>query len=420
MAGMNFKVAVALAILSSLACRGREKLEGEGPYGNRVAEAVPKIEAATGLKFKQPPKLETRSKDQVREFLEMQFASERIRNELQGMERAYKLFGLLPDTLDVQKLMIDLLTEQIVGYYDPKTKVLYVVDDAPDELIGITITHELVHALQDQYLNLDSIQAITGQNDRSTAAQAVIEGQAVFEQMSIMLGGNFAARLPGGWDRVRQMIREQSSAMPRFATAPVVIQETVIFPYLTGAEFVRAFKAERPGKSPLEDLPVSTEQVLNPNRYLAEARDNPMAITLPPPRRGTLSYENTLGAFETRLFLYQHLRDEPAAVRGGAGWGGDRYQVVRLPEGDALVWLTTWDSTVDAAEFNDVAQRAIRRRVSFEAPVTGADGMRFKGEGRDIVVRTLEVQGKPAVLYLDLPSGAGADLLDVSRVTIAP
>ena len=58
------------------------------------------------------------------------------------------------------------LTEQIIGYYDPKTKVLYVVEGAPEEYVGITIMHELVHALQDQYVNLDSLEHITGDDDR--------------------------------------------------------------------------------------------------------------------------------------------------------------------------------------------------------------------------------------------------------------
>ena len=105
-----------------------------------------------------------------------------------------------------------MLTEQVIGYYDPATKVLYVVKGADEKTVAITITHELVHALQDQYVNLDSLQKLTGDNDRLTAAQAVIEGQAQFEQLSIMVGGssNIALRV-GGRDRMREMIRENQS-----------------------------------------------------------------------------------------------------------------------------------------------------------------------------------------------------------------
>ena len=96
-----------------------------------------------------------------------------------------------------------------------------------------------MHALQDQYISLDSIQKVRDDNDRQAAAQAVFEGQAVTSRSPAMLGGtNIAINLPGGWDRVRDMIRESQSSMPIFAAAPDVIQETLIFPYLSGAEFV--------------------------------------------------------------------------------------------------------------------------------------------------------------------------------------
>src|SRR3712207_7180185 len=124
-------------------------------------------------------------------------------------------------------------------------------------------------------------------SDRALAAQAVIEGQATYEQMMSMVGGegNIAARLPGGWDQVRQMIREARNEMPVFATAPTIIQEVLIFPYLSGAEFVRRFKERRPGESPLNHLPLSTEQVLETPAFFGPRPDVPTRVALPPPDR---------------------------------------------------------------------------------------------------------------------------------------
>ncbi|HEY4953655.1 MAG TPA: hypothetical protein VII02_02100, partial [Gemmatimonadaceae bacterium] len=253
--------ALAALVIVVGACREKPP-EYAGPYGKQVAEAVPRIETAVGLKFKTPPRVEARSKEQVRDFVTRQFRDPQSLREFNGIEAAYKRLGMVPDTLDLKKFLVDLLTEQIVGYYDPKTKVLYVVNGSPPEAASITITHELVHALQDQYISLDSTQKVEGQNDRQSAAQAVFEGQAVYEQIAAMLGGNnVAVNLPGGWDRVREMIRDNQSSMPVFASAPVVIQETLIFPYLSGAEFVRNFKERNPGKSIYKDMPQSTEQI---------------------------------------------------------------------------------------------------------------------------------------------------------------
>jgi hypothetical protein len=213
--------ALAGAVVLS-GCRDKEP-EGSGPYARQVAEAVPAIERAVGLKFKQPPRIEARSKAQVREFVTAQITDPVAARTFAGVTAAYKRLGMLPDTMNLQSFLIDLLEEQIVGYYDPKTKVLYVVSDAPKEAVNITVTHELVHALQDQYISLDSTQKVEGQNDRQSAAQAVFEGQAVYEQISAMTqGSGMAMNMPGGWDRVREMIRENQSSMPVFARAPTI------------------------------------------------------------------------------------------------------------------------------------------------------------------------------------------------------
>src|SRR6185437_7434641 len=180
--------AIAIAILPVFVACQQDRPAGSGPYAKEVAAAIPAIEKSVGLKFKTPPKVESRSKDEVRAFLEKKFNEDLPALELAGAERAYKLFGLIPDTLDLRKFMLGLLTEQVAGYYDPATKVLYVVGaqgNGPGavtpEMISITITHELVHALQDQYFPLDSLEKEHGDNDRTSAVQAVIEGEAVFE-----------------------------------------------------------------------------------------------------------------------------------------------------------------------------------------------------------------------------------------------
>ena len=263
----SLSLAAGAALMLVSACE-REKPKYEGPYAAQVAEAVPMIERAVGLKFKTLPKVETRSKEQVRTFLLKQFADQHSEHDIAGQEAAYQLLGMIPDTLKLQAFLTSLLEEQIVGFYDPGTKVLYVVDGSPTELVGTIVTHELIHALQDQYISLDSVQKLKDDNDRAEAAQSVFEGQAVYEQISIMLGGsNIAINLPGGWDRIREMIRENQSSMPVFAAAPKVIQETLIFPYLSGAEFYRNYKERKPGSIIYKDMPVSTEQIIHPAAF---------------------------------------------------------------------------------------------------------------------------------------------------------
>jgi hypothetical protein len=406
-------------LLSIVAGCDRRKNAGATGYSNRVAEAIPQIEKATGLKFKTPPKVDVRTRAQVREFLVQKFNESTPADQLRGEEMAYKLFGLLPDTLDLRRFLLELLTEQIVGYYDPATKTLYVVDGAPEDLTGITITHELVHALQDQYVNLDSIQKATGNSDRQAAAQAVLEGQATYEQMQIMLGdGDVMSRLPGGWESIRQSIRESQSAMPIFSAAPMAIQESLLFPYLSGAEFVRRFEQRRPGRSPLLDpLPVSTEQILSDSAYFGTPPDLPTTISFP--SSADSAHEETMGEFGTRLLVFQHQKNNTSAIGAAHGWEGDRYRVVRAGTGRGLVWVTVWETATDAAEFVDALGQGIMRRYSTRPPRVARGGVRtYTGSGRTVTITPLERDGRNVVLYVDVPVGASPSVIDPARISI--
>jgi hypothetical protein len=386
---------------------GCRRENAEGPYAKEVAEAIPRIEAATGLKFKTKPRVEVRSKEEVRQFLLQKFDESTPALELKGEEAAYKLLGLIPDSLDLRKFLIAVLTEQVVGYYDPAKKVLYVVKGTDDQTVGITITHELVHALQDQYVNLDSLQKNTSDNDRLTAAQAVIEGQAQYQQLAIMLGGsnNIALQL-GGPDRIREMIRENMSAMPVFATAPMIIQESLLFPYLSGADFVGRY-AQKYGKTanPLTNMPRSTEQILESNAFFGPTVDEPSVVTLPAPRGATKMYENNMGEIGTRLFIYQYLKDEGTAARAAAGWDGDRFAILENGAGRGIVWASVWDSTVEAAEFSDALIRATSKRTGAPERSEAGGGATFHPKGRTVQIYPRIINGRAVVFYSDLPDG---------------
>jgi hypothetical protein len=404
--------------LAAIGCRGREPA-GQGPYADKVAADVPQIERALGVKFKTPPKLEIRSRDQVRQFLLTQLDDPKSQKQIASEEAVYKLLGLVRDTMNLPDFYVKVLTEQIMGFYDPKTKVLYVVDGAPEEYVGITIMHELVHALQDQYVNLDSLEHIGDDDDRALAAQAVVEGQATYEQAYIMAGGagNIAAQLPGGWESIRETIRESQKNQPIFASAPMVIQETLLFPYINGADFIRRFTAREPGKLPFGDMPATTEQLMHDSAYFATPRDVPSTITLPA-IPGTID-QNDFGEFGTRLIVYQHTRDQDASIRASNGWDGDRYALVKTPQGNALVWVTVWDRPGDAAEFMSAMDQVMRERFNIRPAVTG-ERRYFESPARQIIMDVREVQGRPVVFYLDVPKGGNLNLVDFSKVKVAP
>jgi hypothetical protein len=419
----------ACVLLTAVVACGDTTPAGEGPYAELVAEFVPKIEKETGLPFKTPPQIASRTRDEVGKFVRQQLESERARTQLAGQESAYKLLGMVPDTMNVLALLQKLLEEQIVGYYDPATKVLYVVDGAAPALLRQTVSHELVHALQDQYVKIDSVQAQVDNADRQSAAQAVLEGQAVFLQLRMDPNAGLMLKMPGGWDRIRDAMKDAQTGMPVFSAAPRVVREGLLFPYLGGADFVRRFIEKRPEKELLLDLPISTKQILNDAAYFTDStatRDMPVTVTLPAPRTGTVVYSNSFGEFETRLLLVQHLKDEALARRGASGGDGDKFAVIRTADGEALVWATAWDSVVDAADFLDLMGDAARRRYEMarvEFP-PGATSRRYdvpaKGTrpARTVTLKLEQLSGQPVVIYMDTPAKIGATLTNVAGITV--
>jgi hypothetical protein len=408
-------------ILALTACRG----DKGPPYQRQLEKYIPQVEDALGLAFKTPPKMEVRTKDQVRAFLLSHIEDSSAQRDLDGQTALFHVLGLIPDTLDLKKLFVPLLTEQIIGYYDPRTKVLYVVDGAPKDYAGYTIMHELVHALQDQYINLDSLERLSNDSDRQTAMQTVIEGQATFEQILLMTGGkgSLTASLPGGWQQMQDMIRQATATQPVFASAPMVIQEALLFPYVNGADFVRRYKQRHPTRLSFDSLPQSTEQVMHDDAFFGPRKDAPITVGLP--RIAGETYQNNLGEFGLRLFLYNHLRDIKVAASAAQGWGGDRYAVVKTPRGNGVVIVTAWDTPVDGAEFVSALTAVTGKRIGDSTGVVPAAGRsetatlrRYAAKGKLITIATREIDGRMVVAYVEVPEGANASLVDLARVTL--
>ena len=419
--------------MGSTGCEQRAReVQSEAELKQAVQQMIPAVEWATRLRFRQRPVVLRRSRAQVRDYVIHKFDDDLPPAELEGAQAAYRLFGLIPDSLDLRRTMIDLLTEQVAGYFDPDSNALYIPTDIDPSQARLVISHELVHALQHQYLNLDSLVELKRQNDRRSAAQAILEGQATLAQILVLMPEQKIESLPNFWD-LRTALGGQQDQMKVFGRAPLWLRESLIFPYLGGAEFVRWFDHEYPGKQPYGVLmPISTEQILHPARYVAGDRPDAMAFESPGP--DTVRYEDGLGEFEIRLLLEQHLGDDSAAASFAAGWDGDRYRVLGgrsaaraaraaraggargaggaggagRARADALVWYTLWDDKRAAAHFKKGLQSAWAKRHSGGPTVRRSE------------IRQLVVGGVHVVRLVDAPAGwAGWKRVPAIRVTRA-
>ncbi len=398
------------AALACVAC-DRKPLPKAGDLQGEVTALVPKVEDAAGLRFTQAPKVESQTSAQVQQFLMAQFAREDVRRDLEFKIGVWKRLGVIDDSVDVIAVLTKLLTEQVVGFYDPKRKTLFVVEGRPGVERETVIRHELTHALQDQYVNLDSIQNLQGDDDRVEAAQAVFEGHA-----TVMMIGNAARTI--AWDKARESIRDARASNPVFSAAPAFLAEGLLFPYIGGAEFVRTAMGDGVTSAQLlSTLPTSTAQVLHKERWGAQG--NPSEIVRFTTAAGaTIRYQNSLGEFETRLALAELLRNVGRGAGAARGHDGDRYAVVRVAGGDALVWVCVWDTALDAEEFAEAAGQAMATR--YKSTVVSVNGGReVSGGGRRVTIRTDKSGVRDITILEDLPAGIRTPVLTASRVTIS-
>ncbi|HEY9225795.1 MAG TPA: hypothetical protein VIP11_04060, partial [Gemmatimonadaceae bacterium] len=200
-----------------------------------------------------------------------------------------------------------------------------------------------------------------------------------------------------------------------FSSSPIVIKESLIFPYVNGFDFIRRFKANRPGKMPFDSMPVSTEQLMHEPAYFGKAADLPSIVTLPE-IPGQLT-QNDFGEFGTRLFIYQHTRDQDRSIRASNGWDGDRYAVVKTPSGNGIVWASVWDTPSDAAEFVSAIDAVVQKRFFVKPRVQGVT-RHFATEKRTIEVDVRDIGGRSVVLYTEVPAGVEPKLVDFSKIKV--
>ncbi len=371
-----------IAVVALVACGDRGEAQNDDRVYELAQEVIPQVERAVGLPFKRPPAIALRTRAQVQDYLAHKLDAEFPPDELKGITVAYRLFGLLPDTVDLRALLLALYTEQVAGYFDPDSSTLYVVTGSDPVAVRLVLAHELVHALQDQYVALDSLLAIKRANDRLMAAQAVLEGQATLASITALMPDRDYNAMPEFWRSYRQALKQQHELMPVFSSAPLVIRESLVFPYLAGADFVRWFRREHGDTVPFGPrLPTSTEHILHPDRY--RSGDAPVALRFVD--AGPALYEDGLGEFETRILLTELTGSESTGSAGALSWGGDRYAVFPTPSGEyALVWWSVWDTERAANRFATLLKRvwperaALQRRYTIDrVSIDGHEGVRL-------------------------------------------
>jgi hypothetical protein len=315
----------------------------------------------------------------------------------------YGALGLIDPALDLRALWLRLMSEQVVGYYDIDQGRLVIRDDvmrgfangrpsvsprvkkraygakkpAKHERVDleearVVLIHELVHALQDQHLELAQTMKDERDTDAENALRALVEGDATLAMISYVFDkeGVPLTALTRDPARVRGLSGAVTAPMQgtELANAPAIVRVSLMSAYVDGLSFAAALHGaggfSRVNRAYAE-LPASSEQVLHPERY---ARHEPVQrIGLPEPAtmlgsEHTLVVEDTLGELEMAVYFAQGA-GEVVGRRAADGWSGDRVYVFRSAQKAlSAVWITTWDDEQQAVEAERAAL-AVRNTV---------------------------------------------------------
>jgi hypothetical protein len=317
-----------------------------------------------------PVKSGAQSRAEIERMLIKNLDEESTPEELRASELALKKFGLVPADFELRPFYIRLLTEQVMGYYDPKTQVFYLADWVGLDEQEPVMAHELTHALQDQHFNLRRFEHWPkGDSDAELAAHALVEGDAMLA-MSLYVVRDLK--------RAVAMMKSISGggSTEQIDRAPRVLRESLLFPYERGFGWVQQLYG-RGGWAQVSQaftgLPQSTEQIMHVEKYFA--REAPAHVGPPEVaralgagwRRVDADVNGEWGYYQ---ILAEYLSDNAEAERAAAGWGGDRYVVYEQPQtGRVLIAQSTaWDTEQDAREFYDAYARRTAARYKDAQP----------------------------------------------------
>jgi hypothetical protein len=337
-------------------------------------------------------------------------------DDLKALSRLAVAGGMLPEGTDLASLAVSFTAATAGATYSPLDKQILLVSDDPKGFrdAGL-LTHEFVHALQDQHFDLLRMMlARPFSFDREEASFALIEGDAVSVERRSQFGDAYARR------PVEDVARDEDARFSVYrkgigAFFPPLLTETFIFRYRDGLRFVETLRRSRPPAVGVDDAfrrpPVSSEQVLHPEKYLSGEA----------PREVELDFEGfaddgwkltattPLGEVGVRGLLMAGVAVEDAK-RAAAGWGGDRaFLFEREGARPLFVWRTSWDKPSDAQEFF----KAYNAMMQGRADAAGADTEAERAWREGGLLTRVRVEGDSVTIV----RGADADVSATSKLT---
>jgi len=325
-------------------------------------DIMKKIAEHTNRKPDLNVKKEMTTKDAVIKYVEEQLDKQYKGNEFLVEENVLKFLKIYKWEDNYKQLMLDLLKEQVGGYYDPEKHTMYISEWTPENMQEMILSHELFHAVQDKNFGIMKYLKMDNKNtDAKLAASSLLEGEATAVMMDYALAikNNMPEatfdKIPNLESLMEAQMKMQNTTMPTLAKSPEFIQRMLIFPYIKGLSFVTQIKLESDWEGlnkAYKKVPVSTEQILHIDKY--KKFEKPIDVKLKDPKNvvkdAKFLGETILGEATFHLLFVSDKSDKTNATDAD-GWGGDKIYVYEKDKSYFAILVTEWDTKKDAEEF---------------------------------------------------------------------
>lgn len=354
----------------------------------------------TGLPIKSEVKRQLTTRTAVEKYLKEKFDDDEDSKRMQRSEIVLKKFGLLDRDFDLKPFLLQLLKEQIAAYYDPKEKTVNLLDWVSVDDQKSVLAHELTHALQDQHVNLDKWSDQTppdvsrtssedtehlAKDEIDTARDAVTEGQATAVMMDNILKPMGKSLV--GDPEVVEIIKQRmngSEDSPVLARAPLLLSESLLFPYREGLSFEQDVWMDRGQAAAftgaLDRPPTSTWEIMNPREYeRSRVPSVPYLPNIHPLLDATYRPYDIGQVGELDVHILANLfGGEKASVDltpawdGGIYWAGQKLNAIPAEQATtksiAFFYLSAWKNEQSAQSFANLYAEELGRKYSGVKP----------------------------------------------------
>lgn len=354
-------------------------------------ELKQRVSHIRGLRFQRGVSLETKEIQISRSLLEKSFVEDPANGNPAEVVRVYERLGLLDEGTDLSKALEELRRFRREAVYDPLREKIFLQQGPsrraatfpgfPWTLTGEAITQlqlvqALTHALQEENFHLEQRFKNRGTLDGGLALRALSKGDAVLVGLTHLMGEPKKEKLT---DDVKTLQGLGDEIDREFRHLPGLLRRTETFQYLQGSQFVlwaHSLVGWQGVNNLYADPPLSTKQILHPEKYYAK-REDPVRIVpwaLIRELKGKKILDDTLGELLIQILLGRFV-SEKEARESADGWKGDTLLAFLQGEGLVLAWVTAWEDREKARHFYRSYQRGLERRygVALEKSRTSAD-----------------------------------------------